>query len=53
MESYVCDTCGWVYEPEEGVPEQGVAPGTPFKDLPEDFVCPECGASKGQFFPAG
>ncbi len=49
MEKYVCDICGWVYDPEKGLPEQGIKPGTDFKDLPESFVCPECGAGKNQF----
>ena len=52
METYVCDSCGWVYDPEEGLPELGIVPGTRFEDLPENFVCPECGAGKDQFSPA-
>ena len=40
MKKYVCDTCGWVYDPEVGDPENGIEPGTAFEDLPEDFVCP-------------
>lgn len=46
---YVCDVCGWEYDPEIGVPEMGIAPGTPFEDLPDDFVCPLCGAGKDAF----
>jgi rubredoxin len=49
MKEYVCDVCGWVYNPEEGLPEEGIDPGTPFEDLPDDFVCPECGAGKDEF----
>lgn len=49
MDKYVCDVCGYVYDPEKGDPESDVAPGTAFKDLPEDWVCPECGAAKDQF----
>ena len=46
---YVCTICGYTYDPEKGVPEQGIAPGTAFEDLPEDFVCPVCGVGKGLF----
>ncbi len=48
---YVCDVCGWVYDPAKGDPEAGVAPGTEFADLADDYVCPECGAGKGDFSP--
>ena len=46
---YVCDLCGWVYDEAAGDPEHGIAPGTKFADLPEDFECPLCGAGKDQF----
>ena len=49
MKKYVCEVCGWVYDEEAGAPEQGIAPGTKFEDLPEDFVCPLCGVGKDQF----
>jgi len=49
MNKYVCDICGWVYDPEKGLPDENIKPGTPFEDLPEDFVCPECGAGKDDF----
>ncbi len=49
---YVCDICGWVYDEEKGSPENGIAPGTAFDDLPEDFVCPICGVGKDQFSKA-
>ncbi len=49
MEKYVCQVCGYVYDPETGAPEAGIAPGTPFDELPEDFVCPVCGVSKDNF----
>lgn len=42
MKKYRCTMCGWVYDPAEG--DTGVAPGTPFEDLPDDWVCPACGA---------
>ncbi len=46
---YACDVCGWVYDETAGSPENGIAPGTAFDDLPEDFVCPLCGVSKEEF----
>ncbi len=49
MAKYQCDVCGYVYDPEDGDPDSGVAPGTPFDELPDDWVCPICGASKDQF----
>ena len=49
MDSYVCQICGYIYNPENGDPENGVAAGTPFGQLPDDWVCPVCGASKGDF----
>ncbi|MBI9108612.1 MAG: rubredoxin [Spirochaetales bacterium] len=49
MQKYVCDVCGYVYDPEEGDPDNGVDAGTAFADLPEDWVCPLCGAAKDDF----
>ena len=49
---YVCDICGYVYDPELGDPDNGVAPGTPWEEVPEDWVCPLCGVGKDQFFSA-
>ena len=49
MDRYVCEPCGWVYDPAEGDPDAGIAPGTPFAELPEDWACPVCGATKDQF----
>ena len=49
MDKYVCGVCGYVYDPEEGDPDNGVEPGTAFEDLPDDWTCPVCGASKDQF----
>lgn len=49
MKKYVCELCGYVYDEELGLPEAGIAPGTKFEDLPEDFECPLCGAGKDQF----
>lgn len=49
MERYVCGICGYVYDPAQGDPENGVAPGTKFEDLPDAWVCPPCGAPKSEF----
>jgi flavin reductase (DIM6/NTAB) family NADH-FMN oxidoreductase RutF/rubredoxin len=49
MDKYVCDVCGYVYDPEKGDPENGIKPGTKFEDLPDDWVCPVCGADKDSF----
>jgi len=46
---YVCDVCGYVYDPAKGDPDNGVKPGTAFKDIPESWVCPECGDGKDSF----
>lgn len=51
MKKWVCNACGWVYDPQSGDPSGGVVPGTAFKDLPEDWTCPECGAGKDEFSP--
>jgi len=49
MEKWECQPCGYIYAPEEGDPDNGVKPGTPFENLPEDWVCPVCGAGKDEF----
>ncbi|MBQ5952067.1 MAG: rubredoxin [Lachnospiraceae bacterium] len=49
MDNYVCTVCGYVYEPENGDPENGIDPGTPFEDLPDGWVCPLCGVGKDEF----
>lgn len=46
---YVCQVCGYIYNPEEGDPDSGIEPGVEFADLPEDWVCPLCGAGKDEF----
>ena len=51
MGKYSCDDCGYVYDPAVGDPDGGVEPGASFADLPDDWVCPECGAGKDQFSP--
>ena len=49
MDKYVCDMCGYIYDTAEGDPDNGVAPGTPWEKVPEDWVCPLCGVGKDQF----
>ena len=48
---YKCKVCGYIYDPSEGDPEFQVAAGTPWDQLPEDWICPVCGAPKEQFTP--
>jgi len=52
MQKYVCTVCGWEYDPAKGIPTDGIAPGTSFDQLPDTFVCPECGVGKDGFAPA-
>jgi len=49
MEKYRCTVCGYIYDPDKGDATQGIKPGTAFSDLPEDWVCPECGVDKSMF----
>ena len=49
LAKYQCTVCGYIYDPEKGDPDGGVAPGTPFEQLPDDWVCPVCGAEKDRF----
>jgi len=49
MDKYVCDVCGYVYDPEQGDPDNGIEPGVAFENLPDDWVCPLCGAEKSDF----
>jgi len=49
MERYVCTICDYVYDPAVGDPDNGIAAGTRFQDLPDDWVCPLCGAPKSEF----
>jgi len=51
MKRYVCDVCGYVYDPAVGDPDSDIPAGTPFEDLPDDWVCPVCGAGKDEFSP--
>lgn len=47
---WMCGPCGLVYDEEAGMPEDGIAPGTRFEDIPEDWVCPNCGVTKADFY---
>lgn len=49
MDKYVCTVCGWIYDPEKGDPDGNIKPGTKFEDIPDDWVCPVCGAAKSDF----
>ncbi|HHT27426.1 MAG TPA: rubredoxin [Firmicutes bacterium] len=49
MEKYICTVCGFVYDEAQGIPDAGIPPGTKWEDLPEDWVCPICGATKDEF----
>lgn len=51
MEKYICVVCAYVYDPAVGAPEDGIKPGTAFKDIPDNWTCPECGVSKSDFEP--
>ena len=50
-QKWVCEICGFVYDPAIGIPEDGIAPGTAFEDIPDTWACPDCGASKEDFIP--
>lgn len=49
MDKWRCTICGYIYDPDKGDPDWGIKPGTPFEDLPSDWTCPLCGASKDMF----
>jgi len=49
MDKWECLACGYIYDPEKGDPDSGIKPGTPFEELPDDWVCPQCGAAKDMF----
>jgi rubredoxin len=53
MDKYECTVCGYIYDPAQGDPDNGIAPNTPFEKLPDDWVCPVCGASKDDFKKVG
>ena len=49
LKKYMCLICGWIYDEAEGAPEEGIAPGTRWEDVPPNWTCPECGARKEDF----
>jgi rubredoxin len=49
VEKWKCLVCGYIYDPSKGDPDNGIDPGTSFEDLPDDWVCPDCGAPKDEF----
>ncbi|MCJ7646029.1 rubredoxin [bacterium] len=49
MDKYCCTVCGYIYDPQIGDPDNGINPGTAFEDLPDSWVCPECGVGKDMF----
>ena len=50
-QKWICEVCDYEYDPEQGDPDQGIEPGTPFEDLPDDWRCPDCGVGKEDFRP--
>jgi rubredoxin len=48
---WICESCGFIYDPDEGDPDGGIAPGTRFEDIPANWFCPVCGARKRDFVP--
>ena len=49
MDKYQCTVCGFIYDPEKGDPDGNIPPGTPFESIPDNWVCPVCGAAKSMF----
>jgi rubredoxin len=49
VKQYRCNVCGWIYDPAKGDPDGGVAPGTPFEQIPDTWYCPKCGVGKEDF----
>ncbi|WP_298611054.1 rubredoxin [uncultured Thiothrix sp.] len=49
MKTWMCLVCGFMYEEEVGIPNEGIAPGTAWEDVPNDWLCPECGVGKADF----
>ena len=50
-QKWICEACGFIYDPEEGDPDGGIPPGTAFDSIPDDWFCPVCGARKADFTP--
>jgi rubredoxin len=53
MSSWECTICGYIYDPAKGDPDAGISPGTSFENIPEDWICPDCGVSKDMFEKIG
>jgi rubredoxin len=51
MKKYQCTVCGYIYDPVDGDPDEEIAPGTLFEDIPDNWSCPVCGVSKAEFLP--
>lgn len=51
MKRYICPPCGYIYDPVIGDPDGGIPPGTPFHEIPDDWICPVCGVPKSAFEP--
>jgi len=51
MKKYVCNVCGYIYDPAAGDPDSGIPPNTPWESVPAAWVCPACGVGKDQFSP--
>jgi len=49
MRKWQCLVCGYIYDEAEGIPDEGIAPGTRFEDIPDSWECPDCGANKSDF----
>ena len=49
FKKWECIVCGWIYDEEQGLPEEGIEPGTKWEDVPVDWVCPDCGVGKEDF----
>lgn len=49
MQKYECEACGWIYDPAKGDSDGGIAPGTSFEEIPNDWTCPVCGVDKSNF----
>ena len=50
-QQWICESCGFIYDPAEGDPDGGIPPGTAFEEIPDDWYCPVCGARKADFIP--
>ena len=51
VSKWMCESCGFIYDPDEGDPDGGIPPGTPFAAIPDTWFCPVCGARKSEFVP--